>query len=175
MTGLAEFNRAPADAVIEPLLSCCASAAWAHAVAERRPYESNDELFAIAELLWWQLPRLEWLQAFSAHPRIGERAAATPQAGQGDAWSEEEQSAARTTRVTASRLAELNHAYEQKFGYTFIVFATGKTAEEMIALAERRLDNDADKELRVAAEEQARITRLRLQKLMSAQPESRTE
>ena len=172
MNGLGEFNRAPADDVIEALQSCCASAAWAQAVAERRPYESIDELIAIAELQWWQLPRLEWVQAFGAHPRIGERAAATPQAGQGDAWSEEEQSAARATRATAARLAELNRAYEEKFGYTYIVSATGKTAEEMISIAERRMTNEPDAEVRIAAEEQARITGLRLRKLLSVQSES---
>ena len=172
MTGLGEFNRAPVDEVIAALQSCCASIAWAQAVAERRPYESIDELIAIAELQWWQLPRLEWLQAFGAHPRIGERAAATPQAGQGDVWSEEEQGAARITKATATRLAELNREYEEKFGYTYIVFASDKTAEEMIAIAERRVKNEPDAELRIAAEEQARITRLRLQKLLSVQSES---
>ncbi len=167
MTWLEHFNRASAKAAANALLAACASPAWARAVAARRPYSSTVAFLDAADEEWWRLPRLEWLQAFAAHPRIGERAAPKPQAGAGDAWSAEEQSAAMVTPASAEQLADINRAYEQKFGHIYIVCATGKSAAELLRLAQDRMKNDADTELRVAAGEQASITRLRLEKLLA--------
>ncbi|MEX2281771.1 MAG: 2-oxo-4-hydroxy-4-carboxy-5-ureidoimidazoline decarboxylase [Gemmatimonadota bacterium] len=171
MTWLQSFNHAPDDVAEEALLACCAAPAWARAVAARRPYSAPADLLAAVDEEWWLLPRPEWLQALAAHPRIGERAAAKPQAGSADAWSAEEQSAVRLTASTATQLADVNRAYEQKFGHTYIVCATGKSAQEMLSIAEQRMNNDAGTELRVAASEQAKITRLRLEKLLTLEVE----
>ncbi len=109
----------------------------------------------------------DWLEAFSHHPRIGERKSALPQSARGTAWAASEQSGVeKAADDLRGALAEANREYEQRFGYIYIVFATGKSAEEMLAVARERLRNDPDVEIRVAAEEQRKITRLRLDKLL---------
>ena len=162
------LNAMPAELAQAALLACCGSAIWARRVAEARPFESLAGLHAAAERVWQDLAREDWLQAFAAHPKIGEKraAAANPQS---QAWSEKEQStAAGAAEATMAELARLNEEYEQRFGYIYIVCATGKTADEMLALLRARLQNDADTELKLAAAEQAKITRLRLEKLLNA-------
>ncbi|HEY0084088.1 MAG TPA: 2-oxo-4-hydroxy-4-carboxy-5-ureidoimidazoline decarboxylase, partial [Pyrinomonadaceae bacterium] len=112
----------------------------------------------------------DWLEAFAAHPRIGGRgtAAERAQPPQAACWSEQEQSGARdAAQATLDELAAANRAYEEKFGHIYIVCATGKTADEMLALLRARLSNDADTELRNAAAEQQKITMLRLEKLLT--------
>ena len=114
---------------------------------------------------------MEWLIAFAAHPRIGARQAARPQAGQGDAWSADEQAGvAEAEALTRDRLHELNQVYEQRFGHVFLVCATGRRAPELLTLLEQRMAHDPETELRVAAEEQAKITRLRLRRLIEDTP-----
>ena len=113
----------------------------------------------LADDIWWSLEGGDWLEAFAAHPRIGERAAG---------WAGDEQSGVRGTEGDVlGRLTALNHDYERKFGHVFLIFATGRTAAQMLAELERRMSNDPATELRIAAGEQARITRLRLQKLLA--------
>jgi 2-oxo-4-hydroxy-4-carboxy-5-ureidoimidazoline decarboxylase len=123
----------------------------------------------VAEEVWWNLTERDWLEAFAAHPKIGggrERAARTQHA-EAEAWSEQEQSGTREAAVdTLDQLAEFNRAYEEKFGHIYIVCATGKTAVEMLALLCARLSNTPANELRNAATEQSKITRLRLEKLL---------
>jgi OHCU decarboxylase len=163
---LDQLNALPPEAVTTRLLHCCGSTEWARRVAAQRPFRSLSELVSVADEVWRGLDRQDWLEAFRAHPRIGERevpavAAATR------AWAEQEQSAARAAAPgTLARLAAANQAYEQKFGYRFIVSATGKSAAAMLALLEQRLHNSPEAELRIAAEEQREITRLRLEKLV---------
>ena len=109
----------------------------------------------------------DWLEAFASHPRIGEPSKATQQGELGNAWAAAEQSGMQAARQDVrGALADANRKYEQRFGYIYIVCATGKTAEEMLALAQERLRNDPRDELNVAAEEQRKITRLRLDKLL---------
>jgi OHCU decarboxylase len=163
--GLARLN-ALGDAEAEgELLKCCGSTSWARRLAARRPFGNVDELFTAAEQIWWSLGEEDWLEAFSAHPRIGGRRAERLQDAQAQAWSEHEQAGARGIDETMQdELARANRAYEEKFGYIFIVCATGKTAAEMLALLRARLVNDSGSELRRAADEQSKITRLRLEK-----------
>jgi OHCU decarboxylase len=164
---LDQLNALPSKGATTLLLGCCGSSAWARRMAARRPFSSFPEMESVADEVWRGLDRKDWLEAFRAHPRIGERdvpavAAAT------SAWAEQEQSATRDAAPgTLAGLAVANRAYEQKFGYRFIVCATGKSAEEMLALLEQRLRNRPEAELRIAAEEQRTITRLRLEKLVS--------
>jgi OHCU decarboxylase len=165
--GLGRLNAlSDADASSE-LLKCCGSTVWARRLAARRPFVNVDELLTAAEQIWWGLCEQDWLEAFSAHPRIGGRRAEKSQDAQAQAWSESEQAGARAIdEAMQDELAKANRAYEEKFGHIFIVCATGKTATEMLALLRERLVNDAVSELRRAADEQRKITRLRLEKLL---------
>jgi OHCU decarboxylase len=149
------------------LLKCCGSARWAERMAAARPFDDIDSMLERADKIWWALDAGDWLEAFSHHPKIGEKKAAVVQSQEAARWSEQEQSAARTLEEeTRAELLALNRAYEERFGFIFIVCATGKTGEEMLALLKERLRNDRDTELRIAAEEQRRITHLRLRKLL---------
>jgi len=161
---LAAFNALPSEMAEAALLACCASPRWVRRMAQRRPFEDAAELFAAADAIWWELAPENWLEAFAAHPKIGEKP--QQESGQARAWSEQEQAAAHSDATTRAALEQANQAYQERFGYIFIVCASGKTAGEMLAILRGRLQNDADAELRVAAEEQRKITELRLQKLL---------
>jgi OHCU decarboxylase len=129
-----------------------------------------------ADAIWSALDPADWLEAFAAHPRIGERkpqpSGGSEQSGErdtsgGTGWSEQEQAGTRSaTDDERKRLMAANREYEARFGYTFIVCAAGKSAGEMLAVLQARLTNDPAQELRVAAEEQRKITKLRLTKLL---------
>ena len=163
---LSEFNTLPA-AEVEPLLTdCCGSSRWVARMAEQRPYETLEALHKAADSAWWKLDRADWLEAFSHHPQIGDRPAAGSEAAQ--KWAAGEQSGARAaTDDVKSRLARANRAYFEKFGYIYIVCATGKSAEAMLAILNQRLQNDAPSEISIAAEQQRLITRIRLDKLLA--------
>lgn len=163
---LAEFNALPAPQAEAALIDCCGSARWASGVAARRPYADIETLYKAADSIWWNLDRAGWLESFSHHPQIGDK----PASGSGSArqWAAGEQSGARAaTDDVKERLARANRAYFEKFGYIYIVCATGKTAEGMLAILNQRLQNDAPSELSIAAEQQRLITRIRLDKLLS--------
>jgi 2-oxo-4-hydroxy-4-carboxy-5-ureidoimidazoline decarboxylase len=154
------LNDLDPKACADALRRCCGSDAWVHSMVAARPFTCSDELLQRSDRIWKSLSREDWLQAFAAHPRIGSRAA--------QGWGAAEQAGARDADSSVlTRLAALNSEYESRFGYIFIVCATGKSAAEMLALLESRLENEADTELHVAAEEQRKITRLRLEKLLA--------
>lgn len=149
------------------LLKCCGSKEWARQVTAARSFGSVDELSVKADQIWWSLEPRDWLEAFHSHPKIGEQKAAAAVTVDAQRWSEDEQSGIRDSAAeTIDALAKLNHEYEEKFGYIFIVCASGKSSEEMLAILRQRMKNDADEELRIAAAEQAKITQLRLRKLI---------
>lgn len=157
----ARLNGLARDSAERELRRCCASERWASEMAARRPFASEAALFAAADDAWWNLEPDDWHEAFAAHPRIGERG--------GGAWSAQEQAGMSDARAPLEvEIREGNRAYEAKFGHVFLICATGLSAAEMAAALARRLDNDPDTELQIAAAEQARITRLRLQKLATA-------
>jgi OHCU decarboxylase len=136
----------------------------------RRPYGSLDAVLAAADDIWWSLDPTDWREAFAHHPRIGEQASGATQDERARDWSAAEQANVATAHDTIrDALAAANDEYERKFGYIYIVCATGKSAEDMLSLARERLDNPPDVEFRVAAEEQRKITRLRLEKLLHAE------
>ena len=165
--GLERLNAHPREEAEAELLKCCGSTNWARRMAARRPFREMAQLLQAADLLWWELGREDWLEAFSRHPRIGQRAAAQAASAPTERWSEEEQAGTRgAAQDLLAALAKANRAYEARFGYIFIICATGKTSEEMLALLRNRLQNDPVAELRIAAEEQRRITQLRLEKLL---------
>jgi OHCU decarboxylase len=152
-----DWNALPRVAAIARLLSCCGSTEWAQQMEEARPFPDLPALLDAADRVWRSLSETDRQEAFRAHPRIGERAS-----GQ----AAEEQSGARNaSEATLAALDRANREYEEKFGRVFLVCATGKSAEEMLALCGARLHNDVGTEMRVTAEEQRKITRLRLEKL----------
>jgi len=164
-----KLNRLTADEARAALLGCCGSARWAREVAALRPFRDSGRLLAEAERVWFELGREDWLEAFRAHPRIGEKKAEAGVSEDARRWSEGEQSRAReASDETKAALVEANREYEEKFGFIFIVCATGKSAEEMLSLLRGRLKNDRETELRAAASEQWRITELRVRKFLNA-------
>jgi OHCU decarboxylase len=165
---IGKLNRLSADEARAALLACCGSARWADAVAALRPFWDVGQLLNIGGRVWRELSKGDWLEAFRAHPKIGERKAERETGAEARAWAEGEQSRAREAPdETLAALAEANREYEGRFGFIFIVCATGKSADEMLALLRGRIDNDAETELRVAAGEQWRITELRLRKFLN--------
>lgn len=165
---LAWLNSLPHDEAVKTLLQCCGSRRWANEVADARPYANSAALAQKIHDVWWSLAPDDWLEAFRSHPKIGEKKAAAPVSTRSSEWSGQEQAGITgATRETVDALAALNWAYEQKFGFIFIICATGKTSEEMLAALKQRLENDAETELPIAAAEQSRITELRLKKLIT--------
>jgi OHCU decarboxylase len=166
-TGLERLNSFPGSEAENESLKCCSSKEWARQMAHERPFANVEQLIESADSIWWSLNPRDWLEAFHSHPKIGEKNAKAHISVHAQEWSEAEQSGIRdSAQETMEALAELNRKYEQKFGYLFIVFATGKSSEEMLGILRDRLGNDPDEELRVAAAEQTKITQLRLRKLI---------
>ena len=178
---LLDLNALNAESAVAAFLRCCGSSRWARQMSAARPFADAASLAAAADRIDSTLEREDWLEAFAAHPKIGAGGAGAGRAGEaggaGDhgaaQWSAQEQaSVALAADETLRRLADANRAYEARFGYIFIVCATGKTVGEMLTLLERRLRHDAGDELRIAADEQRKITRLRLAKLLEQEPDS---
>ncbi|HEY8233437.1 MAG TPA: 2-oxo-4-hydroxy-4-carboxy-5-ureidoimidazoline decarboxylase [Vicinamibacteria bacterium] len=160
------------DALSQPeaiaaFLGCCGSRRWAEAMARGRPYAGEPALRAAAERAFAPLARADWLEAFSHHPRIGDRASLAARFPTTSGWSEAEQGGVSgAAEDVLDGLLRGNREYEARFGHIFIVCATGKSAPEMLALLRERLPNDAGAELEIAAAEQRKITAIRLTKLL---------
>jgi OHCU decarboxylase len=165
---LDELNALPPGRAEEVLLDCCGSARWASRMAAHRPFVGLNDLYEAADCIWQDLEPADWLEAFGRHPQIGEMASIASESSR--RWAESEQVGARVAAENVkTKLTQGNRAYREKFGYIFIVCASGKSAEEMLALLEQRLQNDPAHELRIAAEQQRLITRLRLEKLLTVE------
>ena len=158
---LDRFNRLPAAEAEVALRGCCASGRWAAAVTSSRPYPAPSALFEAADRAWWRLEPADWLEAFAAHPRIGEREVAEATARR------EQAGVAGASAATRAGLTEGNRRYEERFGHVFLIRAAGRSGEEMLAALRERMGNDPASELRVAAGEQAAITRLRLERMLA--------
>lgn len=159
---LAAWNQLDLATATREVLPCCGSHAWAHALAEGRPFDSVGALQKAADDIWRRLTPVDWDEAFACHPRIG---AASTAASQSAAWSSEEQKAvAKGGTDVLERLAGDNARYEQRFGRTYIVCASGKSAEQMLSILQDRLQNSAEQELLEAVEQQRQITQIRLGK-----------
>jgi OHCU decarboxylase len=164
-SALLRWNGLPADEAANEVLDCCGSIAWARGMAARRAYADFASLIDTSDEIWNGLEPGDWKEAFSKHPRIGERKPHTTASPQSLAWSSQEQrDAANVAEEIQSALAQANREYEARFGRTFIVCATGKSADEMLEILRSRMHNDESTELRVAAEEQRKITNIRLRK-----------
>ena len=164
---LVEWNKADETAATEAMLACCGAHNWAAEMVRLRPIANIAEVSEVADREWAKMEETDWLEAFACHPRIGERAALGPK--KSATWSEQEQAGTAGASSTAMReLAKANALYEQQFGFTYIVCATGKTAEEMLAILKSRLNNDRVTELKEAAEQQRQIMQIRLGKWLLA-------
>jgi allantoicase len=165
--GLRYLATLPAAALARELFACCGSRAWANALIATRPFSSLGALLEESDAAWAKTTKKDWLEAFQSHPRIGESRAKREQSASAQGFSSAEQSKVTEADVLArAELASVNEVYEKKFGFIYIVCATGKTVDEMLAIAKLRMNHDVEAELRVAAEEQRKITSLRLEKLV---------
>lgn len=164
LSGLAALDE---DAAQAAFLRCCGSERWASAMVQARPFASRTELYGVAESTWWGLGDGDWKEAFAHHPKIGadvdklrEKFAATAD------WSAGEQAGVSgASEETLAALAQGNEAYDRRFGHVFLVCATGKSADQMLEALQERLENEPSAELRIAAGEHVKITRIRLEKL----------
>ncbi|HEV8286743.1 MAG TPA: 2-oxo-4-hydroxy-4-carboxy-5-ureidoimidazoline decarboxylase [Chitinophagaceae bacterium] len=164
---IAEFDHLNSEKKKEILRQCCGSSAWIEKMLTIPPAEDLIDLFEDAEEKWYECNEEDWKEAFSHHPKIGDINSLKEKFSSG--FAEGEQSSIKqASELTLQSLAEGNKAYEEKFGYIFIVCATSKSAEEMLGILTARLHNDPKEEIKIAMEEQNKITRLRLEKLFDA-------
>lgn len=160
------LDRAPPADLRTLLFTCCGSARWVDAMAACRPFGSNDQLLAAARRTWWALTPADWQEAFSHHPKIGDRRQDQNTIAATRHLSVKEQAlVADAPGDILAALEQANRAYELRFGYIFIVCATGRSAAEMLQMLHERLGNDPETEIRIAAEQQAQITAIRLKAL----------
>jgi 2-oxo-4-hydroxy-4-carboxy-5-ureidoimidazoline decarboxylase len=157
---LASLNQAPDDDRLRTeLAACCAARSWVAALLAGRPFADQDALFAASDAAVAELTDAGLAEALAAHPRIGDRT--------GEAWSRQEQAGvASASAGLHAELASANAAYEQRFGQVYLVCATGRSAEELLAVCRSRLGNDPATERAVVLAELAKISRLRLGKLL---------
>ena len=151
----------------EQFETCCGAANWVEKMNQNRPFQNKDDLYQKAESIWYSLSSKDWLEAFTHHPKIGNIDSLRKKFHNTKSISEDEQSGINdAAESTLKDLAESNQLYQDKFGFIFIICATGKSADEMLALIKIRLNNNANAEMLNAAEEQNKITQLRLEKLL---------
>ena len=164
---LHDLNTLQKEKQLEVLLSCCGSERWARCVAGKLPAEDLVDLLENAEECWLSCSQDDWKEAFASHPEIGNMESLGKKYSNTASWSAEEQSGTGSaSQQTLQALADANRLYREKFGYIFIVCATGKSAEEMLGSVHARLGNSHSAEISIAADEQWRITKLRLEKLL---------
>jgi 2-oxo-4-hydroxy-4-carboxy-5-ureidoimidazoline decarboxylase len=164
---LEELNQAPLEETRQALFRCCGCTPWSQALAEARPFESLVDLLAKADRAWASLPFSEQREAFLHHPRIGDRESLRKKFAATAGWSEQEQAGVSGAQeAVLDGLERGNRDYEARFGHIFLICATGKSAAEMLSALQARIKNDSSTEARIAAEEQRKITHLRLKKLL---------
>lgn len=165
---LSEFNGLEPTVAKATIEQCCAAPAWIDAMVASRPFDNLGQLLSTAVKHWLTMDEANVLAAFLAHPKIGDVESLHKKfANTKTVAANEQAGTAESTDAVLTALAKGNETYFQKFGFIFIVFATGKTAQEMLTLLEERLPNGRTTELQNAALEQGKITDLRLKKLFS--------
>lgn len=165
---IAEFDHLNKEEKKKLLYQCCGSNAWVEKMLSVPPIDDLVELFEDAEEKWYECSEKDWKDAFLNHPKIGDLESLKKKFASTAQWASNEQSGVNTaTEKILEKLAEGNKLYEDKFGYIFIICATGKSAEEMLKNLGERLSNDPEDEIKIAAGEQNKITQLRLEKLFS--------
>ena len=167
MSLYAYVNDLSSSAAKEAFQKCCAAQRWAAQMVQSRPFSSDAEVHQQALSIWQSLERADYEEAFAGHPQIGADPAALRRKFSTTAeWSKNEQAGVRVaSEETIQALASLNQQYFERFGYIFIVCASGKSADEMLGILRGRIGNRPEAELHIAAAEQHKITTLRLEKL----------
>ncbi len=164
---LEELNQLPESEAADLFRSACGSSSWVGRMVKGRPYDSVERVLASADTSWKATVPGDWREAFEHHPRIGETESVAAQGKRAKSASISEQARARLASSSVhDQMSLVNIAYESKFGHIYIVSAEGKKGAELLEIARKRLKNSPDKELKIAAEEQRQITRLRLAKLL---------
>ncbi|QHV94193.1 2-oxo-4-hydroxy-4-carboxy-5-ureidoimidazoline decarboxylase [Spirosoma endbachense] len=164
---LPELNQLPVNQLKAALVTCCGSTAWVNEMAKTFPVESKESLFEQAEISWFSLNESDWREAFDHHPKIGDINSLREKFANTSTWASGEQSGVSTaSQQVLEDLSEGNRLYETKFGYIFIVCATGKSADEMLEILNSRLPNSPEDEILIAMQEQNKITKIRLEKLL---------
>jgi allantoicase len=167
--GIEQFNRALPKRASAMLLDCCGSQAWVEQMLKYMPFPDTAKALDTADQVWAELGREDWLEAFRHHPAIGAKRGKKVQSATARRWSKGEQATAQAAdSATLLELAEANEKYRAKFGHVFLICAIGKSSTEILKNLLWRLPNDPEQELRIAAEEQRKITRLRLEKLFAS-------
>ncbi len=162
-----EFNTLDSTLAKEELIKCCGSTKWATKLLDCRPIASIEDLITASDTVWFDCSSADWKEAFTHHPKIGDVDSLKKKFVTKE-WATNEQSGVNAAdEKTLVDLAAGNEAYENKFGYIFIVCATGKSAEEMLTLLNKRISNSSEDEIKIAMKEQNKITHLRIQKLFS--------
>ena len=162
-----KINCLDTDQATHLFMQCCTSTRWIEKMVDGRPYNNFSTLRKSADQAWDQMTEQDYLQAFEGHPKIGNVSSLKAKYANTKELARGEQSgASQATEALILQLAESNQAYEDKYGFIFIVCATGKSAEEMLDLLYTRLKNDRHRELEIASEEQRKILHLRLEKLL---------
>ncbi len=162
-----QLNRLPEADATAAFEQCCGAAQWVERMVYSRPFENLAEVLETSDTIWEECDVDDYEEAFSHHPKIGDVDSLAKKFANTKAWAAGEQKGVEgADRAVLEKLAQGNANYEEKFGFIFIVNATGKSAAEMLALLEARLGNDPKDEIMIAAEEQNKITRLRLKKLL---------
>ncbi|MEZ5001605.1 MAG: 2-oxo-4-hydroxy-4-carboxy-5-ureidoimidazoline decarboxylase [Chitinophagales bacterium] len=165
---LSEFNQLSEEAAYQALQKCCVASNWINKMLAERPFQSENELVKNAAKIWYeQCSESDYKEAFTGHPKIGDVSSLQQKFSETKDWAGKEQgNMVSANEATIQELALLNSKYEQRFGYIFIVSATGKSALEMLQLIRERMAHDATTELAIAMGEQHKITNIRLAKLI---------
>ena len=164
---ISELNSAPANDIAPLLAKCCGTEKWITTMISNRPYTSVNHLVSQAICLWEDLSKEDWMKAFEHHPKIGDLTSIKEKTSNTSSLAaEEQQETTRANKGVLQQLADYNTQYFDKFGFIFIICATGKSAEEMLDSLKVRVDNPREKEIEIASKEQIKITCLRLKKLI---------
>jgi 2-oxo-4-hydroxy-4-carboxy-5-ureidoimidazoline decarboxylase len=167
MTALASLNDLPKNDLKDALHKCCGSTAWVEKMVPVFPVADVETLLREARKKWFDCEEKDWLEAFSHHPKIGDAKSLAARFPETAHWAQSEQGVVtEASTQLLEALAEGNQDYEKKFGFIFIVCASGKSAEEMLRILRARLPNSREDEIKIAMVEQHKITELRLKKII---------
>ena len=164
---LTELNQGDSEQARIELLRCCGSSKWVNNILAARAFSSIEQLHVKAEKIWLELGKDDYLEAFAAHPKIGENKVPEKAKNTENLTRKEQAGILKATDPVKLELEKQNRKYEKKFGYIFIICATGKSAEEMLDLLQQRVENSPMIEINIAAWEQNKITKLRLNNMLT--------
>lgn len=165
---LQHFNTSSLEHQKEELFKCCGSTTWSEQLSRETPFASMEELKTESDKIWFSCDKKDWLEAFTHHPKIGEVKSLEKKFASTAQWASGEQTSVNSaSQNVLTELKDLNVEYEKKFGYIFIVCASGKSADEMLMLLKERLTNEPEDEIKIAMNEQNKITHLRIDKLFA--------